>query len=177
MLSYSYSIPDRGEGAANGVSKAQLVAGMQLLRAVNMQSVRLQLAVLRRDRRPAMESLDHLADMDRELEQFIEGIGPAGLSPPELREIADLVAYQKRALADEKIALMAGISGAKLNGEPAAQLPQPEPETFAEPIDPTEYRSSSAAAKLLMATAVFAVAGVAIAGWLFSATIAAALGL
>lgn len=178
MLSYSYSIQDRSEGATGAVSKAELVAGMQLLRAVNMQSVRLQLAVLRRDRRPAMESLDHLADMDRELEHFIEGIGPAGSAAAELREITELVALQKRALADDKIALMAGISGAKLGGETIAELPEAEPEALADTLDPTtEYRPSSAAAKLLAATAVFAVAGVAVTGWLFSDAIAAAIGL
>ncbi|RJF85582.1 hypothetical protein [Sphingomonas cavernae] len=176
MLSYSYSISDRSEHAAAGVSRTELVTGMQLLRAVNMQSVRLQLAVLRRDRRPAMESLDHLADMDRELEHFIEGIGPAGAAAPELREIAELVALQKRALADEKIALMAGISGAKLGGETIAQLPEAEPEAITDTLELTsEYQPSSAAAKLLAATAVLAVIGVAVTGWLFSDAIAAAM--
>lgn len=176
MLSYSYSIAGRSDGAASGVSRAELVAGMQLLRAVNMQSIRLQLAVLRRDRKPAMESLDHLADMDRELEHFIEGIGPAGAAAPELREIAELVALQKRALADEKIALMAGISGAKLGGEPVAQLPEAEPEPMPELTEASEYRTSSAATKIFAATAVFAVAGVMVAGWLFSDAIAGAVG-
>lgn len=177
MLSYSYSIGDRTEGS---VSRAELVAGMQLLRAVNMQSIRLQLAVLRHEQKPTIESLDSLADMDRELEHFIEGIGPAGLAVPELRGIAELVALQKRALANEKIALMAGISGPKLAGAPAAAV---EAE-IAVPVDTVApdaaeagYPAPNMAGRVLTAAALSALTGVAVAGWLFVDVIAATLGL
>jgi len=134
---------DRSDQAGGPVSRADLVTGMQLLRAVNMQSIRLQLAMLRRDQQPAMESLDSLAAMDREIEHFIDGIGPTGFAAAELRDITELVTMQKRALAAEKLYLTAGISGPALrpsmpdnirgNAEAEANQSMPAP-------DPSEYR-------------------------------------
>lgn len=116
------------DGPANGnpppIPSEDLIAGLQLLRAANLQAVRLQLAMFRQERRTAMESLDRLADMDRELERFLAGLEPAA---PALDAINRLVATQKNALADEKIALMAEIRGPKVAPKADAARPLPCP--------------------------------------------------
>ncbi|WOK37334.1 hypothetical protein [Sphingomonas sp. C3-2] len=109
MRSYSYSVG--GMHPHDPISREELVAGMQLMRAVSMQSTRFQLAVMRKEQRPALESLDRLGEMDRELEHFIEAIGGAAEDMPELAPISDMVARQKQALDSEKLALMSGVSG------------------------------------------------------------------
>lgn len=138
-------------GPANGkpppIPPEELIAGIQLLRAANLQTVRLQLAMFRQERRSAMESLDRLAEMDRELERFLAGLEPAA---PALDAINRLVTAQKSALADEKIALMAEISGPKVaakadraralpcpaDAPPNPAIPAPEPPMEAEPAPP-----------------------------------------
>lgn len=115
-------------GPANGnpppIPPEELIAGIQLLRAANLQTVRLQLAMFRQERRTAMESLDRLADMDRELERFLAGLEPAA---PALADINHLVAVQKNALADEKIALMAEIKGPRVTPKAEEARPMPCP--------------------------------------------------
>lgn len=125
-----------GDRPAGTVSKTDLVIGMQLLRAVNMQSIRLQLAMLRRDRQPTMESLDSLVAMDREIEHFIEGIASQSLPTGQLHGITELVATQKRALAEEKLYLTAGADGPRFrpreaqNPVEAIEPPTPEPSEY-----------------------------------------------
>jgi len=162
-------------------SRTQLIAGMQLLRAVSTQSVRLQLAMLKRGRRPTIESLDSLAAMDRELEHFIEGIGPDGFAAPELEEIAELVALQKTALANEKIALMAEISGPDVV---SMHMPIPAHETAPEPApgpepayEPAEYRASGVGAKIAAIAAMGVLAGGGALAWRYWETLATLAGL
>lgn len=151
--------PAGGEAATRteGAHPASdLVAGIQLLRAANLQTVRLQLAMARQERRSAMESLDRLAEMDRELERCLDGFEPAG---PGVDEIKRLVAAQKSALADEKIALMAEISGPRVASarplhRPAqlhsADEPAAAPESLQNPDEPEE---EEAPAKIIVASA------------------------
>jgi len=136
QVSTTDPIPDGPAGGNQApVPSEELIAGIQLLRAANLQTVRLQLALSRQERRSAMESLDRLADMDRELERFLVGLEPAA---PALDEINRLVAMQKSALANEKVALMAEISGPRLSSArplpsltdaigPPDEAPGPEP--------------------------------------------------
>lgn len=132
MLSYSYSIGDHAH-ARDAVSRGELAAGMQLLRGLAMQTTRLQVAMLRREQRPAIESLDQLRDIDRELEHFIETIGPRDDASPELAMLSAMVARQKQALDTEKLALMSGVSG-RLSGARAAVVEEDFAPEAAEPF-------------------------------------------
>lgn len=113
MLSYSFS--GDSEPLRDMISRSEFAAGMNLLRGVSLQSTRLQVAILRREQRPIIESLDLLRDMDRELEQFVQAVGPQA-SPPELEALTDMIARQKVALDAETMALMSGVTGQALKG-------------------------------------------------------------
>lgn len=142
MASQIFTDPPSPTGATRAAPPMlpeDLAAGIQLLRAANLQTVRLQLAMFRQERRSAMESLDRLADIDRELERHLAAFEPAAT---ELEEVRQLVAAQKSALANEKMALMAEISGPTVkrsrplpspteDGTPAIheQEPTPPPES------------------------------------------------
>lgn len=154
-------------GPANGnpppIPPEELIAGIQLLRAANLQTVRLQLAMFRQERRSAMESLDRLAEMDRELERFLAGLEPAA---PALDEINRLVTAQKSALADEKIALMAEISGPKVaaKADRARALPCPAdaPPNPAIPAPEPPAETEAAPPKIMIASEDGVIAGPAV---------------
>ena len=102
-------------GRANWVSRpaseGDLARGMLLLRASNMNVMRLQLAMERSDRRLAMEALDGLVALDGELKGFIEDMPPADEA---LTEMARRLDAQKAVLASEKLVFAAGRSGPSL---------------------------------------------------------------
>ena len=119
------------------VSEADLARGMLLLRASNMNVVRLQLAMERRDRRLAMEALDGLVALDGELSGLIGDMPPPGA---EYSALARRLDDQKVALASEKLVFAAGRAGpalARASSAPAyTEIPSPpapeEAEFFAE---------------------------------------------
>lgn len=88
--------------------------GLQYLRASGLAQARLQLAVLSGNRRRALEQIDRLVAIDRQLQHVAEGT-IAIASPPETLE-AEL-ADQRLAIASEKLALTSGIELPRL--EPA----------------------------------------------------------
>lgn len=91
-----------GPGQAEMASKADLAIGMQLLRASNMKAVRLQLALMKRDRDMAMEAVDSLIELDGQIASFIKDMPPVEVAVRELREISQWIDAEKRAIATEK---------------------------------------------------------------------------
>lgn len=92
-------------------SESDLARGMLLLRASNMNVMRLQLAVERSDRRLAMEALDGLVALDGEIRGFIQDMPPADESLVEMTRRLDA---QKAVLASEKLVFAAGRAGPSL---------------------------------------------------------------
>ena len=108
-------------------SEGDLTRGMLLLRASNMNMMRLQLAMERSDRRLAMEALDGLVALDGEIRGLIEDMPPAHET---LIEMSRRLDAQKTVLASEKLVFAAGRAGPSL-ARPREIAPPPpvaEPE-------------------------------------------------
>lgn len=86
---------------------------LHYFRATALAQVRLQLAVLSGNRRRALEQIDRLVSLDKELERIADGT--LAIAPP-LEPLAEELADQRLAIAAEKLALTADI-----------QLPRLEP--------------------------------------------------
>lgn len=138
MLSYSFS--GDSEPLRDMISRSEFAAGVQLLRGVSLQSTRLQVAVLRREQRPIIEALDLLRDMDRELEQFVQAIGPQAPTSHELDSLNEMIALQKAALDAEKMALMSGVTGHALKGAKKEALDfEDEPSAVEDDVPEGDY--------------------------------------
>ena len=87
---------------------------LQFLRASGLAQVRLQLAVLSGNRRRALEQIDRLVMIDKQLERLVQGRG--GPLPDPARLDGDL-ADQRLAIASEKLALTSHVDLPRL--EPA----------------------------------------------------------
>lgn len=87
---------------------------LQFVRASGLAQARLQLAVLSGNRRRALEQIDRLVALDKELERIAEGA--VTIAPP-LQSLAADLADQRLAIASEKLALTSQISLPRL--EPA----------------------------------------------------------
>ncbi|MXP40485.1 hypothetical protein GRI75_02340 [Altererythrobacter soli] len=96
----------------DGASEALRQRDLQYLRASGLAQTRLQLAVLTGDRRRALEQIDRLVAIDKQLERLALGQPVAGAADVE----ADLT-DQRLAIATEKLALTSGIAMPRL--EPA----------------------------------------------------------
>ena len=121
---------DGGRQGSPG-SPAELVMGLQLLRASAVTSTRLQLALARRDRRQILATLDGLTDLDDEIEEFMAKLPSSDAPSAELAAITRWIAEQKAAIASDKFSLVCGIAGSGLVSSPE-QLstpvePDPEP--------------------------------------------------
>lgn len=87
---------------------------LQFLRASALAQARLQLAVLSGNRRRALEQIDRLVAIDRQLERVVQGrTGPL----PDPQHLAGDLASQRLAIASEKLALTSQVSLPRL--EPA----------------------------------------------------------
>lgn len=107
-------------------SVTDLARGLMLLRASNMNVIRLQLAMERSDRRTAMEALDGLVALDREIGGFI------GEPPdPELSAMARRLDGQKTVIASEKLIFAAGKRGPTI--APGNRVPPPAAPAEVEP--------------------------------------------
>ena len=87
---------------------------LQFVRASGLAQARLQLAVLAGNRRRALEQIDRLVMIDKQLERLVQGRG--GPLPDPARLDGDL-ADQRLAIASEKLALTSQVSLPRL--EPA----------------------------------------------------------
>ena len=87
---------------------------LQFLRASGLAQARLQLAVLSGNRRRALEQIDRLVAIDKQLERIAQGRGGPVPDPQHLDgDLAD----QRLAIASEKLALTSQVSLPRL--EPA----------------------------------------------------------
>ena len=87
---------------------------LQFLRASGLAQARLQLAVLSGNRRRALEQIDRLVAIDKQLEWMVQGrAGPV----PDPQHLAGDLADQRLAIASEKLALTSQVSMPRL--EPA----------------------------------------------------------
>ena len=87
---------------------------LQFLRASALAQARLQLAVLSGNRRRALEQIDRLVAIDKQLERVVQGrTGPL----PDPHHLAGDLADQRLAIASEKLALTSAVSLPRL--EPA----------------------------------------------------------
>lgn len=161
-------------GALNGrepdwldqpVSGTELAKGLLLLRASNMNVVRLQLAMERSDRRTAMEALDGLVALDRELSGFISEM-PAPDS--EYSAMARRIDAQKSSVASEKLIFAAGTRGPTIAqglAAEAAAVPtlrqSANPEETASEIEAYEYHEEPSARQTPWATILSALVVVA----------------
>ena len=95
-----------GSRAADGTQALQ--TGLELARASQLTMLRLQLALHGSNRRTAMQALDHLLDIDAEMEGLAAtlGGGPAYLTSD--AALSGFIGRQKAAIAAEKHALTGG---------------------------------------------------------------------
>ena len=121
------SAAGRGSDAVGSDALAQ---GLLLMRASAIKVVRLQLAMERRDRRAAIEAVDELMGLDRRLGEFLDDL-PVANGP--LTAARAEVEAQGRALAREKLTLVAGIHGPRLAPRPEwVELARPAADPAAE---------------------------------------------
>jgi hypothetical protein len=102
-----------------GAREALCQRDLQYLRASGLAQTRLQLAVLTGNRRRALEQIDRLVTIDKQLERLALGHPAAEVAEME----ADLT-EQRLAIATEKLALTSAITMPRL--EPAFAAVEPE---------------------------------------------------
>ena len=99
---------DEASVASSGGRSSSIISqGLMLMRASNMKVVRLQLALERRDRRVALESVDDLVLLDGKIRDLLNEMPTSGAGTL-LQQQLD---QERRALAREKLTLAAGFSG------------------------------------------------------------------
>jgi hypothetical protein len=98
----------------------QLAEGLMLFRAGTLKMIRLQLAMEQRDRRVALEAVDDLVALDRQLQDYLAQL-PEAPVPAEL--VTELEA-ERAALNREKLTLAAGV----IRREPPALAAAAEPD-------------------------------------------------
>ena len=104
-----------------------------LVRASTLNVIRLQLAMERRDRPVALETVDELMQLDRQIGEFMADHALAGDGGAGLFALED----QRRRLMIEKFALTAGVSGPRLKDEPVRWIEHPRPAGPAIPVAET----------------------------------------
>lgn len=92
----------------DGVSANDLARGMILLRASNMNVMRLQLAVERHDRKSAMAAMDDLVGIDRELDRFIGSMPGAAA---DYAAVSDELDRHKQSVVSERVVMARGKVG------------------------------------------------------------------
>lgn len=105
-----------GAVGARAAGSDELAQGLLLMRASTLKMIRLQLAMERRDRREALETVDELVLLDRRIGNLLHDLPIA--SPP-IVAARDEIEAQGAALARERFTLAAGITGPVLAPRPA----------------------------------------------------------
>ena len=120
--------PDEARNRA--VSIDELAHGLMLVRASTMKVVRFQLAMERRDRRVALQTVDDLVMLDGKIRDFLNEIPVSGSGALMQQEIED----QRGWLVREKLTLGAGMSKTmEAVGARRWIEPEPTPDEFAGP--------------------------------------------
>lgn len=99
----------------------ELAEGLMLFRAGTLKMIRLQLAMEQRDRRVALEAVDDLVALDRQLQDYLAQMP----SPLVTREVMGELEDERAALNREKLALAAGVIRREV------PPPAPEPDAVA----------------------------------------------
>jgi hypothetical protein len=102
------AIPPVETGGRSEIGAQDLAQGLMLVRASTINMVRLQLAMERRDRRVALQTLDELTLLDRRIGDLLDDLQ---VDPRDAWPDARRLEHQHRALAAEKLVLAAGASG------------------------------------------------------------------
>jgi hypothetical protein len=113
------------ERSIPSIGNDELAEGLMLVRASTLKVIRLQLAMERRDRRVALETVDDLVALDRSLEDFLAQVPTAQQDGM----FGNFLELERSALNVEKHTLAAGIS----HRDWQVETPAPEPEEIAEP--------------------------------------------
>lgn len=121
----------------SGMGQAELAEGLMLVRASTLKMLRLQLAMERRDRRFAIETVDELVVLDRCLSECLAAM-PLEADQAGLAVELD---QERAALNREKLTLAAQV----ITRDPWVE-PVPEPEPDPEPVEtePAFMRSEAA---------------------------------
>lgn len=93
--------------------------GLQFCRVGLLSLTRLQLALERGDRSRAMEAIDDLHALDKDVEHLV-GTLPVSSGDPRQGRVAHILNAGKMAVAFEKLALASGVSGPDLSSRPGA---------------------------------------------------------
>ena len=113
----------RPEADAPLVGGDELAEGLMLVRASTLKMIRLQLAMERRDRRVALETVDDLVALDHRLQQYLADV-PAVQEPLLLKREVEA---ERAALNHEKLTLAAEMISAPRTWEkppnPAIETP------------------------------------------------------
>src|SRR5215212_4871167 len=104
--------PYRRDVAAAPIGSEELAEGLMLVRASTLKMIRLQLAMERRDRRVALEAVDDLVALDRQLERYLADVPDPGFG--------DALQAERAALNQEKLTLAAGV----IRGDPKPVEPE-----------------------------------------------------
>ena len=148
------------------IGSEALAQGLLLVRSATINVVRLQLAMERCDRRAAIETMDEVMRLDRRLDELV-----GALAPDRLTDEAGAVERQHRALAVERLVLVAGTSGPHLTPVSSHWI-DPEPSgagssmseavpSCIEPDAPEEAHSGHAGLALLLLAALALLCGTA----------------
>src|SRR4051812_8943681 len=108
--------PVRRDLAPAPVGSDELAEGLMLVRASTLKMIRFQLAMERRDRRGALEAVDDLVALDRQLEHYL---ADAPIPAESLRRELEV---ERAALNREKLTLAAEVIHGGANA-----VPTPEP--------------------------------------------------
>lgn len=106
----------QAEGAADheGTSLAELGNALQLVRAGNLATARLQLALSSGDRRHAMRVMDRILDIDAEIGTLVTKLPIPSSALRDLQAVKGHLGEQKIAIAFEKLALASEVTGPDL---------------------------------------------------------------
>lgn len=142
--------PANQAGSRTNVGAQDLAQGLMLVRASTINVVRLQLAMERRDRRVALQTLDELMVLDRRIADLLDELPGADASADARR-----LDHQQRALAAEKLVLAAGASGpriAAISNHWVDQAPPAAPEKDVPPVPaPEQHRRRDISPHLIAA--------------------------
>ena len=115
--------PAQARDGALFFGRDELAEGLTLFRAGTLKMIRLQLAMEQHDRRVALEAVDDLVALDRQLQQYLAQLPPA----PMPSEMLDGLENERAALNREKLSLAAGV----VRREPPAEAPAVEEQAAA----------------------------------------------
>lgn len=154
----------RGEHLSH-VNNAALAESLLLVRASTMKMVRLQIAMERRDRALALQTMDEIVELDTRMGDFLNEMPIAGAGLDAMRSEVEA---QRSAVAREKFGLAAGV---RKREEPAGPRPWVEvvPTPAVEMLELTEAvveertPPGSSWAKILFATMMVLLLGGAVA--------------